>query len=218
MDHFSTLSHPLEELTKKNASFKWNSTHQKAFESLKLALLKAPTLKLADVSKPFRVVTDASNFAVAGVLLQEHETEWHPVAYVSRKLSKSEMNYTAGERETVGVMFALQSWRIYLFKHFDLITDQGRTQGGFPVARKPPKNRTQMYCLYTVQKLCLRAAFGGWVGNPLEWYPAYAPNQCINLFADIYGYMPLIKTQTRVDSMLFKTRVPHDRGKRYLFV
>ncbi|XP_065189355.1 exostosin-like 3 [Sycon ciliatum] len=43
-------------------------------------------------------------------------------------------------------------------------------------------------------------------------------HQCMNIFSDVYGYMPLIKTQTRIDSVLFKTRVPHNRGKCYTFV
>ena len=86
-------------------------------------LLSAPGLRLANV-EPFIVVTDASDFAVAGVLLQQESHDcWHPVAYTSRKLTSAERNYMASERETLAVIRALQSWRIYLFQHFDLVTD-----------------------------------------------------------------------------------------------
>ena len=51
------------------------------------------------------------------------EDTWHPVALVSRKLSSAEQNYTIVEKETLAVVFALQCWRLYLFKHFDLFTD-----------------------------------------------------------------------------------------------
>ena len=124
IDQYSSLSKNLEEITGKHARFEWNSSRQHAFESLKHALLNAPLLRLADVNRPFRVVTDASDFALGCVLLQELEEDaWHPVAYASRKLSAAEQNYTATERETLAVVFALKTWRIYLFQHFEVITD-----------------------------------------------------------------------------------------------
>ena len=47
----------------------------------------------------------------------------HPIAYASRKLTAAEKNYTITERETLAVVFALKSWRLYLFKHFEIFTD-----------------------------------------------------------------------------------------------
>jgi len=121
---YASIAKPLDEVTGRHARFSWNSSRQSAFEQLRTALLQAPVLKLADVSRPFRVDTDASDFALAGVLLQEDaESQWHPVAYASRKLTAAERNYTAAERETLAVVFALQSWRTYLFEHFEVVTD-----------------------------------------------------------------------------------------------
>ena len=94
-----------------------------AFDSLKSSLLCAPVLQLPDVSKPFGVHTDASDVAIAAVLEQERDSAWHPVAYTSRKLTSVETNYTIAERETLAVVFALTSWKLYLFQHFDLFTD-----------------------------------------------------------------------------------------------
>ena len=123
IDHYSSISRSLEEATGKNTRFVWNESRQHAFEQLKKALMQAPVLSLANVDQPFRIHTDASDFAVAGVLLQEVNSCWCPVAYASRSLSPAERNYTASERETVAVIYALQTWRMYLFKHFDLFTD-----------------------------------------------------------------------------------------------
>ena len=78
---------------------------------------------LWDASKPFRVFTDASETHIAGALMQEMEDTSHPVAFVSRKLSSAEQNFTIVEKETLAVVFGLQCWRLYLFKHFDLFTD-----------------------------------------------------------------------------------------------
>ena len=44
------------------------SLDSKHFDTLKLALLDAPVLRLSDVNQDFRVKTDESDFAVAGVL------------------------------------------------------------------------------------------------------------------------------------------------------
>lgn len=38
-------------------------------------------------------------------------------------------------------------------------------------------------------------------------------HDCMNTFTSIYGYMPLMSTQLRADSILFKTRIPHDKQK-----
>jgi len=43
-------------------------------------------------------------------------------------------------------------------------------------------------------------------------------HKCINYFVKVYGYMPLLNTQFRVDSVLFKTRIPHDKQKCFKFI
>ena len=93
------------------------------FESLKSALLDPPVLNLADTSRPFELHTDASDWAIGAVLLQGEELEQHPVAYASRKLTAAERNYTIAERETLAVIFALRTWKLYLYKHFNIFTD-----------------------------------------------------------------------------------------------
>ena len=121
---YSSISRPLESLTSKYARFSWSAECQQAFEKLKLALTSAPVLLLPDVSKPFRVITDASDYAIGGVLLQtDCKGKWHPVAYTSRRFRPEELNYSAHEREAVAVVHALRAWKLYLFKHFELFTD-----------------------------------------------------------------------------------------------
>lgn len=43
-------------------------------------------------------------------------------------------------------------------------------------------------------------------------------HKCINFFAKVYGYTPLLNTQFRADSILFKTRIPHDKQKCFKFI
>lgn len=43
-------------------------------------------------------------------------------------------------------------------------------------------------------------------------------SKCINFFVKVYGYMPLLRTQFRADSVLFKTRIPSDKSKCFKYV
>ena len=124
IDHYSDIARPLEESTGRYSRFAWSTAQQMAFEKLKECLLTAPVLQLVDSTKKLRLVTDASDCAVAGVLLQEScPNDWHPIAYTSRRLTKAETNYHATERETLAVIHALHTWKIYLYKSFEIISD-----------------------------------------------------------------------------------------------
>lgn len=57
-----------------------------SFEDLKQAVIDDPVLQLPEHTKPFEVRTDASDYAIGGVLVQEG----HPIAYESRKLNETE--------------------------------------------------------------------------------------------------------------------------------
>ncbi|XP_044750897.1 exostosin-3 [Coccinella septempunctata] len=43
-------------------------------------------------------------------------------------------------------------------------------------------------------------------------------HKCINFFSQVFGYNPLLNTQYRADSILFKTRIPHDKQKCFKFI
>ncbi|TYK26611.1 reverse transcriptase [Cucumis melo var. makuwa] len=67
----------------------WDPECQAAFDGLKQAMMEGPLLGIADVTKPFKVETDASDYALGGVLLQNG----HPIAYESRKLNAAERRF-----------------------------------------------------------------------------------------------------------------------------
>ena len=115
IEDYSAMSRPLERLTGKQTKFTWSAEQQEGFDKLRQALLKAPVLMIADVHRPFRVVSDASDTAIGAVLLQEDAAgEWHPVAYTSRRSRPEESNYTKMERETFAAIHPLRVWRLYL--------------------------------------------------------------------------------------------------------
>ena len=83
---FATLAAPLYPLTKESGNFVWTLEHQKAFETLKRALLEAPALALPDLTKPFTLYVDERKGIARGVLTQALGPWKRPVAYLSKKL------------------------------------------------------------------------------------------------------------------------------------
>ncbi|XP_078434201.1 uncharacterized protein LOC144705415 [Wolffia australiana] len=69
-----------------------------------------PVLRLPKFNKPYEVHTDASNFALGGVLMQDG----HLVDYESRKLNDAERRYSVHEKEMIVVVHCLRVWRHYL--------------------------------------------------------------------------------------------------------
>ena len=65
---FSVIAQPLIALTRKDATFEWTTTAQKAYDLLKQAFTMAPVLLHPDPTKPFQVETDASDFAIGAIL------------------------------------------------------------------------------------------------------------------------------------------------------
>ncbi|KAJ9515045.1 hypothetical protein QJQ45_012570 [Haematococcus lacustris] len=95
---FSAISAPLTDLCGKlSATFPWHSwpDHERlAFYELKAAMANVPMLRLPDHTQPFQVYCDASLQGVGAVLMQDG----YPLAYLSKKLSSAEVNYTTGYR------------------------------------------------------------------------------------------------------------------------
>ncbi|KAA0049574.1 polyprotein [Cucumis melo var. makuwa] len=69
VEGFSKRASPLTELLKKDVHWNWDPECQAAFNGLKQAMMEGPLLGIADVTKPFKVETDASDYALGGVLL-----------------------------------------------------------------------------------------------------------------------------------------------------
>ena len=65
---FAKIAKPLSDLLKKSVSEIWDEHCYRAFGELKRRLTSAPVLKFPEFKKPFEVHTDASDFAIGGVL------------------------------------------------------------------------------------------------------------------------------------------------------
>ena len=80
---FSSISRPLTKLTRKNTRFYWDDDCQEAFDYFKKALTEAPILGYPDVTKPYSLYTDASDYSVGGILTQDTPVGEKVICYVS---------------------------------------------------------------------------------------------------------------------------------------
>ena len=105
---FAKVSYPLDRLTCKGESFKWEKEQDQAFEGLKVQLATAPILAYPNWNKEFHVHVDASNYAIGATLAQmgSHGLD-HPIYFASQLLSKAKQNYSTIEREALGMVYAV---------------------------------------------------------------------------------------------------------------
>ncbi len=129
---YSSIAAPLTDLLKKGKNWDWSSRCQQAFEELKKAIVEETVLTLPDYGKPFEVHTDASDFAIGGVLMQEG----HPIAFESRKLNSTERRYTVQEKEMTAVVHCLRTWRHYLLGSKFIVKTDNVATSYFQTQRK----------------------------------------------------------------------------------
>ena len=118
--NFAHIAAPLHELlategTGKHRSIRWHHGCMVAFRELKDRISDAPVLQPPDVTKPFIIETDASDFARGAQLLQVGpDGKEHPVAFESHKFSPAEKNYPTHERELLAIKDAVRAWEHYI--------------------------------------------------------------------------------------------------------
>jgi hypothetical protein len=141
--NFATISKPLTELQNKEKcaklgkregtrkKFELPEEAKEAVEILKRKITEAPVMALPDFKKPFGMRTDASQYAIGGVLFQWDEAgNEHPIWYASRVLKGPEKTWSASEREMLGIYEWMRYWRPYLWgRPFKAYTDHSPLTG-----------------------------------------------------------------------------------------
>lgn len=84
---FSKITKPLCNLLIKDAPFKITDECLVAFNRLKRELISAPIITAPDWNLPFKLMCDASDYAIGAVLGQRKENRLHVVYYASRTLN-----------------------------------------------------------------------------------------------------------------------------------
>ena len=112
---YAIIAQPLTDLTCKDTPFTFRDKERKVFNALKAAFTKAPVLQYPDQDCEFRLETDASEFAVGGVLsVKGDDGDFWPVAYMSHSMTPPKRNYPIHDKEMLAIIKATECWRHYL--------------------------------------------------------------------------------------------------------
>ncbi|KAJ8577677.1 hypothetical protein ON010_g1528 [Phytophthora cinnamomi] len=135
-EQYAELTAPLFTLLKKknqrNSKITLNAEQLNNFMELKKRLAKTPVLHLSDLTKQMHLRTDASQFAVGGVLFQVVDGVERPIAFTSRKMKSAELKYPTQQQELLAIVNALAAFRIYcLYRPVMIETDHKSLEGIF---------------------------------------------------------------------------------------
>lgn len=121
---YSRLASPLFDLTRKDVVFVWSQDCQWAFDTLKKALVDAPTLIRPDFNKPFCLDVDWSTKGVGAILSQKEGRFEKVMAYASKGLTVAQRRFHPMEGECYALIWGIMHFRQYLHRnHFTLKTD-----------------------------------------------------------------------------------------------
>jgi hypothetical protein len=101
--NFSDIAKPIREAINECTQQKaknivnWNEQRQRAYDTIRQLLTNEPILRLPQFDKPFQVETDASDYGCGGVLTQEHDGTWHPIAYFSQSFTGAQTRYSTSD-------------------------------------------------------------------------------------------------------------------------
>ena len=111
--NLSTITVPLRRLTDKGADWIWSPEAEKAFQDVKMLLVKAPVLTYFDPKLPVTIQCDASEKGIGAVLMQNGK----PVAYSSRAMTRTEQNYAQIEKEMLAIVHACTKFEQFIYCH-----------------------------------------------------------------------------------------------------
>ena len=98
----------------KDVPFEFDDACLKDFEILKQALTSSPIIQPPDWSLPFKIMCDASDYAIGVVLGQFKDKKHHTIAYASKTLTGPQLNFAITEKELLAVVFDIDKFRSYL--------------------------------------------------------------------------------------------------------
>ncbi len=152
LQYFGELTAILCKLTKARAptDLKWTPAHENAFQKVKNALCRNTVLYVPDMSIPFLLQCDASDYAVACCLAQEKGNVEYPVAHASCKLSGNQLNWATIEKEAYAILYGLKKFDIFLYGSKVIIyTDHNPLQY---LTQTTPKNARLMRWALALQR------------------------------------------------------------------
>ena len=78
----------------KRAPIYWTPKGTIAFNETMIAVSRCPLIYFINDHSPIKLYTDASDYGIGGVLFQIVEDVWRPIAFISKSLSATQINWS----------------------------------------------------------------------------------------------------------------------------
>lgn len=155
--YFSKLASPLFGLFGKDVEFMWIDNCREALDALKGKLITAPILRGPNSVLPFHIHIDALNKAIGVALVQVEEKLPYAIYFISKNLSKAELNYTVTEKEIQVAVHSPNKFRHYITGYQTFVhTDHAAIRY---LMKKPNVNthiiRWLLYCSNLIRPLLI---------------------------------------------------------------
>ncbi|GBG68169.1 hypothetical protein CBR_g2720 [Chara braunii] len=136
----STIAAPLRRLLKKEAIWQWDKDYTFALKKLKRASIEYPVLKVEDLSLPFVVTMNASQYGIGAVLQQDDDNGYRPVEFMSARMPSEKVVASTYKKELYALWQALEQWKHYLLgRHFKVYSNHETLRWLKTQAKMTPK-------------------------------------------------------------------------------
>ena len=117
---FSKIAHPLRQIPRDKRLWEWTTECDAAYEQLRQAFITAPVMSYPQEVGLYILDTDASAFAIGGVLSQMQSQDGGPeeervIAYGSRSLQGREQRYCTRRRELLAIVEFVKRFKAYIW-------------------------------------------------------------------------------------------------------
>ena len=137
---FSKVARPLCRLLENDTKFNFDESCQRSFEEIKSRLVEAPIMAKPDWNKEFKIMCDASDYAMGAVLRQRTDKVFRAIYYASKTFNEAQENYSTTEKEMLAIVFACEKFRPYILgSHIIIHTDHAAIK--YLMAKKEAKPR-----------------------------------------------------------------------------
>ena len=113
--NYTIISRPMVDLTCKDVIFNFGDKERTSFKALKAAFTTAPVLQYPDQDCKFCLETDASEFAIEGVIsVKCDDGKFRPIVYMLHSMTPPKQNYSIHNKEMLAIIKATEAWHHYL--------------------------------------------------------------------------------------------------------
>ncbi len=114
--NLSTIVAPLNQLLQKHTKWVWSPACTRAVQEAKANLVDAIVLMHFDPTLPVVLATDASSYGIGAVLSHKCKDGLErPIAFCSRTLTQTEVNYAQLEKEALSIVNGVKKFHQYLY-------------------------------------------------------------------------------------------------------